>query len=100
MRESLSVHWTKGIYLRGTTCLQYSIKNNVVRQENKTENPIVKRHHIVKLIGIKHSKNIFLIFIDGKKVFQDNKITQPHDIKLLGFLVFGILNYRVLILTL
>ena len=36
----------------------------------------------------------------AKKVFQDNTITQPHDIKLLGFLVFGILNYRVLILTL
>ena len=32
MRELLGVHWTKGSCLRGTTCLRYSIKNNVVSE--------------------------------------------------------------------
>ena len=30
MRELRSVHYTKGSCLRGTTCLRYSIKNNIV----------------------------------------------------------------------
>ena len=30
MRELLSLHWPKGSCLRGTTCLRYSIKNNIV----------------------------------------------------------------------
>ena len=30
MRELLSVHWSMGSGLRGTTCLRYSIKNNIV----------------------------------------------------------------------
>ena len=35
LREFLSVHWTKGSCLRVTTCLRYSIENNIVCVQNK-----------------------------------------------------------------